>query len=136
MQDNKTQPNKHSVDMYLAGIENEERRADAMQLVALMKQATGADPVMWGTSIIGFGKRHYVYASGREGDTVKVGFAPRKQEFALYGVLGSPKNAALMDTLGNHSTGKGCLYIKSLADIDVAVLRQMVANGFQHHSAE
>lgn len=136
MKENKTQPTKHLVDAYLAAIKDEERRADATRLVALMKKATGEDPVMWGAAIIGFGLRHYVYESGREGDTVKVGFAPRKQNFAIYGLSESAKNATLMSQLGKHSTGKGCLYIKSLADVDPKVLSQMIRNGFQFYSSK
>jgi hypothetical protein len=92
-----------------------------------MRSATGEKPKMWGPSIVGFGSYHYKYESGREGDTPLVGFSPRKAAAVLYGVTGSSDSDALLAKLGNHSTGKGCLYIKKLSDVDRKVLEAMVA---------
>jgi hypothetical protein len=92
----------------------------------LMKNATGEKPRMWGPAIIGFGTLHYKYASGREGDTVLVGFSPRKVATVLYGVIGTKGAGGLLSKLGKHTTGKGCLYIKRLFDVDTGVLRELI----------
>jgi hypothetical protein len=100
---------------------------DAMALVKLMQRATGEKPKMWGPSIIGFGSCHYKYESGREGDTPLAGFSPRKAATVLYGVTGFSDSEALLAKLGKHTMGKGCLYIKKLADVDQKVLEALVA---------
>jgi hypothetical protein len=105
----------------------EPRRADALALCDLMTKATGAQPVMWGSAIVGFGTYHYVYVSGREGDWPPVGFSPRKANLTVYLADGVDKHADLLARLGPHTTGKGCLYVKRLADVDTAVLAQLVA---------
>ena len=125
MADNKTKPTKVSVASFLKSLKDETRRADAKALVRLMQSATGEKPRMWGPSIIGFGSYHYKYESGREGDMPIAGFSPRKAATVIYGVgLGDSK--ALLAKLGRHTTGKGCLYIKKLADVDQKVLEALV----------
>jgi hypothetical protein len=123
MAENKTKPNKLSVTAFMSAITDPSRRADAKALVKLLQNATGEKPKMWGPSIIGFGSCHYKYESGREGDMPIVGFSPRKAATVLYGVAGSRE---LLPKLGKHTTGKGCLYIKKLADMDQQVLETMV----------
>jgi hypothetical protein len=126
MADNKTQPTKLSVAAFIDGLTDQNRKADAKALVKLMQGATGEKPTMWGPSIIGFGSRHFQYDSGREGDTPVVGFSPRKAASVLYGVTGFGGSEALLAKLGKHTTGKGCLYLKRLADVDEKVLEEMV----------
>ncbi|MGA9623296.1 MAG: DUF1801 domain-containing protein [Bryobacteraceae bacterium] len=121
MADNKTKPTEVSVAAFIDALPDEAKRADAKALVKLMQAATGEKPKMWGPSIIGFGSHHYKYESGREGDTPLIGFSPRKPALVLYGVTSSS------ELLGKHTTGKGCLYIKRLADVDQAVLASLVA---------
>jgi len=127
MADNKTKPTKVSVAAYIAALTDQTRRADAKALVKLMQRATGEKPKMWGPSIIGFGSYHYTYDSGREGDMPVVGFSPRKAATVLYIGLGAGGSEALLAKLGKHTTGKGCLYIKKLADVDQKVLEGLVA---------
>ena len=125
MAENKTKPTKVSVASYIAALPGESKRADAKALVKLMQAATGEKPAMWGPSIIGFGSVHYVYESGREGDMPLLGFSPRKPALVLYGVARSAQS--LLPRLGKHTTGKGCLYIKKLADVDLKVLEKMIS---------
>jgi hypothetical protein len=126
MAENKTKPTRVSVASFNAALADETRRADAKALVKLMQSAAGEKPQMWGTSIIGFGSVHYRYESGREGDMPLIGFSPRKGASVLYGVAGCSGAKAMLATLGKHTTGKGCLYIKRLADVDLQVLEAMV----------
>ncbi|HEX7286948.1 MAG TPA: DUF1801 domain-containing protein [Candidatus Angelobacter sp.] len=126
MADNKTKPTKVSVTGFINSLTDQTRRADAKALVKLMQSAAGEKPKMWGPSIIGFGSCHYTYDSGREGDMPLVGFSPRKAATVLYGVAGSGDAKALLAKLGKHTTGKGCLYIKKLADVDQQVLETLV----------
>lgn len=128
MAENKTKQTAAGVPAFLAGIEDERRRADAKALCALMQELTGEAPAMWGSSMIGFGTHHYVYESGREGDTFVVGFSPRKAAIVLYLNDGFEGREALLARLGKHTTGKGCLYVKRLTDIDEGVLRELVAD--------
>jgi hypothetical protein len=124
MAENKTTPTKVSAAAFIAGVEDENRRKDCRELVALMRDVTGHPPVMWG-SIVGFDQYQYKYASGREGVCLLTGFSPRKQDLVLY--LGPGlDNADLMARLGKHRRGKGCLYLKRLDDLDRAVLRTLV----------
>src|SRR5438270_11070422 len=120
MADNKTKPTRVSVSAFIDAPTDETRRADAKVLVKLMQSATGEKPKMWGPSIIGFGNYHYTYESGREGDMPLVGFSPRKAATVVYGVRS--ESEALLDKLGKHTIGKGCVYIKRLADVDQNVL--------------
>ena len=127
MAENKTKPTKVSVTAFIAAIPDSTKRTDAKALVKLMQSAAGEKPRMWGPSIIGFGSCHYVYESGREGDMPLVGFSPRKAATVLYGLRGSGDVESLLVKLGTHTTGKGCLYIKKLADVDQKVLEALVS---------
>lgn len=124
MAENKTKATKVSVAAFIDGISDASRRADAKALVKLMQKAAGEKPKMWGASIIGFGSYHYTYDSGREGDMPVVAFSPRKAATVLYGLSDAE---ALLPKLGKHTRGKGCLYIKKLADVDQKILETMVA---------
>jgi Domain of unknown function (DU1801) len=126
MAENKTKPTKLSVAAFINGLPDQARRADAKALVKLMQNASGEKPRMWGPSIVGFGSYHYKYDSGREGDAPLIGFSPRKAANVLYGVIGCSDSRVLLEKLGKHDTGKGCLYIKKLADVDQRVLEAMV----------
>ena len=131
----KTKENDRSVEAFLAGIEDAQKQADCRALVAIMQDATGAAPRMWGESIVGFGHYHYKYASGREGDWFLTGFAPRKQNLTLYIMAGFDNYEALLSKLGKHSTGKSCLYVKRLADVDMPVLTELVVESVAHMKA-
>ena len=133
MAENKTKPTKVSVASYIAALD-EAKRTDAKALVKMMQAATGEKPAMWGPSIIGFGTVHYVYESGREGDMPLVGFSPRKPALVLYGVARASE--ALLGKLGKYTTGKGCLYIKKLADVDQKVLKAMVVKSIAARRAK
>jgi hypothetical protein len=122
----KTKATGASVASFLDGVEDEGRRLDCQALVKMMKRGTGAEPKMWGASIVGFGSCHLKYASGRELDWFPIGFASRKQDLTLYGLLGEDGSNALLERLGKHSCGKGCLYIKRLADVDTTVLQRLI----------
>jgi len=126
MAEAKTQPTKASVAAFLAAIPDEERRRDCKLVAKLMREATGAKPVLWGTNIVGFGTYRYKYASGREGDWPVVAFAPRKNDLTLYVMPGFDRLAGHLAKLGRHKTGKSCLYLRRLADVDLAVLRQII----------
>src|SRR5580700_11516067 len=125
MADNKTKPTKLSVAAFIDGLADPARHADAKALVKMMQSAAGEKPRMWGPSIIGFGSYHYRYESGREGDMPLIGFSPRKVATVLYNLTGPDDCKVLLAKLGKHTTGKGCLYIKKLADVDQQVLRAM-----------
>ena len=122
----KTKQTEASVEKYLDTIEDPRRRADCVAISALMKRVTRFEPKMWGPSIVGFGTQHYKYASGREGDWPISAFSPRKRDLTVYLMVGFDKNTELMEKLGKHSTGKSCLYIKRLSDIDVPTLRKLI----------
>ena len=122
----KTKQNKGDVHAYLNSVENEKKRQDAFAILELMQKATGLEPEMWGDSIVGFGKYHYKYASGREGDWFVTGFAPRKQNLTLYIMPGFERYDELMASLGKHKTGKSCLYINKLEDVNLEVLEELV----------
>lgn len=130
----KTQKNDASVEAFLHSVD-EKRRDDCFALLNLMGEVTGNEPKMWGTSIVGFGEYHYKYASGREGDMPIAGFSPRKQNLTLYIMDGFEHYDELLGKLGKHSTGKSCLYIKRLADVDTDVLRQLVEASVAHMNA-
>ena len=126
----KTKATTASVSRFLEALP-EPQRTDCLTLADLMRKATRAEPVMWGTSIIGFGRCHYVYASGREGDWFQIGFSPRKQSLTLYLMGGLESHASLLEKLGRHKTGKGCLYINRLPDIHLPILRKIIAGAVQ-----
>jgi hypothetical protein len=126
MSDLKTRPTGEEVEAFLATITEEQKRQDAETLVEIMQRLTGAAPRMWGAGIIGFGNYHYRYASGREGDWFLVGFSPRKANLSLYIMAGFDQYEALMARLGKFKTGKSCLYVKKLADINQPVLEELI----------
>jgi hypothetical protein len=121
----KTKQNDASVDDFLGGFPEETRR-DCYEIIKMMKQATRAEPKMWGASIVGFGSYHYKGKSGREGDWMLTGFSPRKQNLTLYLMLGFERHDSLLKNLGKHSLGKGCLYIKRLSDVDKKALKKLI----------
>lgn len=128
----KTKPNEQSVVAFLSSIADNKRRQDCFTLLELMRQVTGTEPKMWGDSIVGFGSYHYKYRSGREGDWFLTGFSPRKQNLTLYIMAGFAQHEALMEKLGKFTTGKSCLYIKKIEDIDLAILRELVRQSVEH----
>ena len=127
MTENKTRPTEANIAEYLAAIVDESRRKDCEALSALMASATGEPPRMWGTGIVGFGSYHYKYESGREGDSCLVGFSSRKGDISIYLSSETPGMEGLLEKLGNHKMGKGCLYIRRMSDVDPAILTQLVA---------
>ena len=128
----KTQDNDASVDDYLNSVENEKKREASFVVKELMEDVTGEEARMWGDSIVGFGHYHYKYASGRDAEWMLVGFAPRKRNLTLYIMSGFDEYDVLLGELGKHSTGKSCLYINKLEDIDMDVLRDLVDKSVQH----
>lgn len=127
----KTKLNDASVEDFINTVSDEQIRVDCFEIAKIMKQVTKAEPKMWGTSIVGFGSYHYKGASGREGDWMLTGFSPRKQNLTLYIMPGFERYPALMKKLGKFSTGKSCLYIKKLADVDKKVLKELVSESVQ-----
>ncbi|HEX6353330.1 DUF1801 domain-containing protein [Actinophytocola sp.] len=128
---NKTTPTTGDVDAFITTITDEQRRRDAHLLVALMREVTGQPPVLWGSSIIGFGSWHYRYASGREGDTAAISFSPRKAQTVLYLTGGMDQYEDLLARLGEHTTGKGCLYLKRVDQADHRTLREIVDRSYR-----
>jgi hypothetical protein len=122
----KTSKNKASVEDFLNAVEDKQKREDCREIQKMMQEITGEKPSMWGPSIVGFGSYHYKYETGREGDWFLEGFSPRKQNLTLYIMSGFKNYDALLGKLGKHSTGKSCLYIKRLSDIDKNVLKKMI----------
>lgn len=122
----KTRRNNASVSTFLGAIEDKHQRADARKISAMMRAATGSRAKMWGTAIVGFGSYHYKYASGQEGDWHLVGFSPRKKNLTLYIMSGFGGFEKLMAKLGKYTTGKSCLYIRQLDDVDAATLRKLI----------
>lgn len=128
MAEAKTKPTELSVEDFLDKIADERLRQDCVAVTKLMKKVTGAKPKMWGPGIVGFGQYHYRYESGHEGDMCLTGFAPRKPNIlTLYILAGFPEQAALLEKLGKHKAGKGCLYLKKLEDVDQVVLEKLIA---------
>ena len=128
----KTKPTTASVSDFLDTIDDDERRKDCLAVVKIMQKATGAKPKMWGPSIVGFGDHRYKYASGRELDWFLTGFSPRKKDLTLYIMPGFERYEELMSSLGKYKTGKSCLFIKRLADVDPTVLRTLVEDSVKH----
>jgi hypothetical protein len=131
MAENKTKPTNSSVTAFLNKIRDEQLRDDCFAILEMMRKVSSSEPVMWGSAIVGFGTYHYVYESGREGDTVVIGFSPRKQNISIYLMGGLGNVQEELPALGKYKTGKGCLYIKSLSDVDVKVLRKVFAKAFK-----
>jgi Domain of unknown function (DU1801) len=127
----KTQPTDASIDAYIASRATESQAADCRTLMALLAKLTGEQARMWGPSIVGFGSYRYTYESGRSGESCATGFAIRGKDLVIYLVAESDDQAALLGRLGKHKMGKACLYVKRLADLDLAVLEQLVANSLQ-----
>ena len=133
----KTKPTEVTVEAFLEGVEPASKREDGKVLDALFRKVTGVEPKMWGPSIVGYGQYHYKYASGHEGDMCKVGFSPRKAKHSLYllGCLTTPEGQArrseMLSRFGKHSIGVGCLYVNKLADIDLAVLEELIRAGWE-----
>ena len=128
---NKTKPTKSSVTAFLNKIKDKTLRDDCFAILEMMEEVSGSQPVMWGSAIVGFGSYHYVYDSGREGDMIVIGFSPRKQNISIYLTGGLKKIEGELSKLGKHSAGKGCLYIKTLSDVNPAVLRKIFAKSFK-----
>lgn len=124
--ENKTKPTKKDVEKFLNNIKDEKRREDCFKIIKLMKQITKAEPKMWGSSIVGFGNYHYKYASGREGDWFLAGFSPRKQSLTIYAMTYLENYPDILKRLGKYKTGKGCLYINKLEDVDMKVLKELI----------
>jgi len=131
MTSNKTQPTRQRPADFIAGVEPERRRADAKVLLGFFQKVTGFDPVMWGGSIIGYGRYHYVYETGREGDSLATGFSPRKASLSVYIMPGYQDYSAILDRLGKHRLGKSCLYINKLDDVDMDVLAELIRAGLR-----
>jgi hypothetical protein len=126
MTENKTKPTSASVSEFVNAIEEPQKRADVRKVAAMMRRATGKRAKMWGSSIVGYGTYHYRYDSGREGDFMLTGYSPRKQALTVYILAGFERFGPLMKKLGKYKTGKSCLYIKRLADVDENVLEQLI----------
>lgn len=129
---NKTVENDGSVDDFLNSVKDEQKKADCLVLKSMMENITNTPAAMWGASIVGFGTYHYKYESGREGDFMKVGFSPRAQNVTVYIISGFERYAKLMEKLGKHKTGKSCLYIKKLADVDMGILEELVKGSYEY----
>ena len=136
MAENKTQRNDVDVMAYLESVQNNRRREDSLVVLKIMEEVTGEPAEMWGASIVGFGSYHYKYESGREGDFMISGFAPRKQALTLYIMGGFERHEELLAKLGKHRTGSSCLYINKLVDVDLDVLREIVSESVAHMRRE
>lgn len=131
-QENKTQPTRRSPKAFIEAVEHPQRRADGLVLLDFFNRITGLKPQMWGPTIIGYGRYHYKYESGREGDAIMTGFSPRKSALTLYIMPGYRDMSAQLARLGKHKIGKSCLYINKLADVDMAVLEEIVREGLDY----
>ena len=132
MSDLKTQQNEQNVEAFLNQVLNEKKRTDSFAILKMMREVTGLEPKMWGDSIVGFGSYHYVYDSGREGDWFLTGFSPRKQNLTLYIMSGFEDYNELLGRLGKHKTGKSCLYINKIEDVDQDVLKELIKKSVHH----
>jgi hypothetical protein len=126
----KTQPTEESVLGFLHSVEPARRSAQGLELLEIFREETGAEPRMWGPSMVFFGHLRYTYATGHSGEMGRVGFSPRKAALTLYGLTLYGSNTDLLDKLGKHRVGKGCLYVNKLEDVDLAVLRQLIRRGW------
>lgn len=127
----KTLPRDESVAEFLESVEPLRRRAQGLELLDIFTEVTGAQPRLWGPTIVGFGHVRYRYASGHSGEMARVGFSPRKAALSLYGLTLYGSNAELLEELGKHRVGKGCLYLTTLTGIDLQVLRELIRRGWQ-----
>lgn len=135
MADLKTKPTDQHVERFIDAIDDPQQQEDSRTLVELMCRATNEEPKMWGDSIVGFGDYHYKYESGREGDWFLAGFSPRKGKFSIYVMAGFDEYEELMSALGKHKTGKSCLDVKRLQDVDLSVLEELVSRSARHVAA-
>ena len=127
----KTKPTEADIEAFIDQVNDEQKRDDCRRLIMIMSEISGESPKMWGPSIVGFGTYHYVYPTGNEGDWMLTGFSPRKQALTIYIMSGFEKFDELMGKLGKHKTGKSCLYVKKLTDIDESVLRELIKNSIE-----
>ena len=134
--DRKTRPTSADVTAFLGSVEDARRRADALEVLDTMRRVTGAEPTMWGGSIIGFGHQPYTTSDGKERDWFAVGFSPRKAALSLYGLTYYGTNEGLLERLGRHTSGKGCVYVKRLDDIDRDVLQELIAHAWATNHVE
>lgn len=132
----KTKQNEQSVTDFLQLVPDERKRNDSFAILEIMKEVTGQEPKMWGDTIVGFGTYHYKYASGREGDWFVTGFSPRKQNLTLYIMSGFDEYDELLGKLGKYKTGKACLYINRLSDVDMAVMKELILKSVAHMSGQ
>lgn len=132
----KTTKNDANVAAFIANVELEQKRQDCEKIIEIMSAITKSEPVMWGSSIVGFGHYHYVYESGREGDWMLCGFSPRKQNLVLYIMSGFSEYDELMSKLGKYKTGKSCLYLNKLSDVDLTVLKALIKRSVAHMKKE
>ena len=132
MAENKTKPTEADVGAFIEAVPDPQRREDGRKVRAMMERISGEPAKMWGPSIVGFGRYHYRYDSGHEGDMARTGFSPRAKELVLYLTDGFPRHQALMDRLGKYRTGKSCLYIKRLSDVDESVLEALIAESLDY----
>ena len=128
----KTKVSKASVNNFLNSVKDEQKRKDSFKILEMMKKITKEEPKMWGPSIVGFGKYHYKYESGHEGDMCIAGFSPRKEALTIYILPGFEKYDSLMKKLGKYKTGKSCLYIRRLEDIDTKVLTELISESYKY----
>lgn len=131
MAQNKTLENDSSVTAFLNTVTDATKRKDSFDLLELFKEASSFDAKMWGTAIVGFGSYHYKYESGREGDAPLTGFSPRKDSFALYFSSELKDREKLLASLGKHKTGKACVYVKKLEDVNIEILKQIITNSIE-----
>ncbi|WP_417220054.1 DUF1801 domain-containing protein [Arthrobacter sp.] len=136
MPEAKTRPTDVNARDFIEAINHPVRRADGLLLLDMMQEASGHPPVMWGPSIVGFGTYHYRYPTGREGDAAPIGFSPRKSSLSLYGLTADPASGDLLARLGKHRVGAACLYVNTLADVDLGILRQLTEAGYRHVMSE
>lgn len=130
--ENLTKPTDVPVDEFIAQVEHPVRRADAEVLDAMFRRVTGQEPVMWGPTMVGYGQYHYEYATGHVGDAMAAGFSPRKASLSLYGLTIQPEAPELLDRLGKHKLGASCLYVNTLADVDLEVLEELMRTGYRY----
>lgn len=130
----KTKLNDASVTDFLNAVEQEQKRKDSIEILEMMQEITGEQPKMWGDAIIGFGTYHYVYASGREGDWMRIAFSPRKQNISLYLMTGATSEPEILKRIGKYKTGKSCFYINKLADVDKDVLKELIQSSWNRMS--
>ena len=136
MAEMKTKPTGEDVAQFLNGMDDEKKRADSFRLMEIMREITQTEPKLWASSMVGFGDHHYKYASGREGDTFLIGFAPRKGDLTLYGLRAAEDHEQLLEKLGKYKSGKGCIYLKRLDDVDLPTLRELIRQAFDHKRNE